>query len=191
MLAQVMGTLKMRRNFDSCEKQVGAAFAANELAAIRKAFVVSAPNGKFCLDTVFVVGSRKGYTTGDASSIQGLGTSQDYRDLTLDRLSGGESFVFYRGATVNNPVEEMYSFVPAREWGTQGCGERCVLDFTKLPSGGMFNLARTRNFSIASCNPNDAPKVWGEIRDYVLNAGYWLGVEFMWPTRKYAGGKIV
>lgn len=45
MLAQVMGTLKMRRNFDSCEKQVGAAFAANELAAIRKAFVVSAPNG--------------------------------------------------------------------------------------------------------------------------------------------------
>ena len=35
----------MRRNFDSCEKQVGAAFAANELGAIRKAFVVSAPNG--------------------------------------------------------------------------------------------------------------------------------------------------
>ena len=35
----------MRRNFDLCEKQVGVAFAANELAAIRKAFVVSAPNG--------------------------------------------------------------------------------------------------------------------------------------------------
>ena len=35
----------MRRNFDSCEKQVDAAFAANELAAIRKAFVVSAPKG--------------------------------------------------------------------------------------------------------------------------------------------------
>ena len=35
----------MRRNFDSCEKQVDVAFAANELAAIRNAFVVSAPNG--------------------------------------------------------------------------------------------------------------------------------------------------
>lgn len=151
----------------------------------------STPNGRFCLDTVFVVGSRKSYITGDASSIQGLGTSQDYRDLTLDRLGGGESFVFYRGATVKNSVEGMYSFVPAREWGTQGCGERCVLNFTQLPSGGMFNLANTRNFRVASCNSSDAPKVWREIRDYVLNAGYWLGVEFKWPTRKYAGGKIV
>lgn len=35
----------MRRNFVSCEKQVDAAFASNELAAIRNAFVVSAPNG--------------------------------------------------------------------------------------------------------------------------------------------------
>lgn len=35
----------MRRNFVSCEKQVDVAFASNELATIRNAFVVSAPNG--------------------------------------------------------------------------------------------------------------------------------------------------
>lgn len=89
--------------------------------------------GEFCIDTVFVVATSKAWSP---AANAGLDVDEAVRTCVLDTFraaagscggdearrgchngqhdGGGRSFTLYRGATFDDPVEDMYSFVPAR-----------------------------------------------------------------------------
>jgi hypothetical protein len=70
---------------------------------------------KFCIDTVFVVGSREPWVPAEAS---GLRVSNAFKTCTGGSITAGHTdaqadLTLYRGATIDRPVNGMYSFVPA------------------------------------------------------------------------------
>jgi hypothetical protein len=76
----------------------------------------SALDGRFCLDTVFVVASSQRWTAADTHDLDiddafavctaaSITTAPDDAHLPL---------TLYQGATIDNPIYGMYSFVPAR-----------------------------------------------------------------------------
>ena len=76
-------------------------------------------DGRFCLDTVFVVAESLRYTPTDAA---GLPVDDAFRVCTIESLAAYQhhainlraaQFTLYLGATYNNPVHGMYSFTPA------------------------------------------------------------------------------
>ena len=145
-------------------------------------------DGLFCLDTVFVVDERKEYKT-TSESIEGLGVSEEYRNLTLNRFIGFDG-AFYRGATVSNNINGMYSFVPARilQDDGQSFRRRCALnvsEINKLNSGKeMFNPRSTQAIkSTEIATRQDLAKaVWDEICRQVFDQGFVLGTHFGWPV---------
>lgn len=154
--------------------------------------------GKLCVDTVIVIPPDKGqdYVAGNANSIRKLGTSQDYRNLTLDRLQQGCHYRFYRGATYQNQHEEMYSFTPARKWNDKGCGERFVLDLSKIQKigtaagvGNILEAESWRNIKKTTCSTTAGKSVWSEIVSQIDSKGGVLGVHFDWPTNTVSGIK--
>lgn len=83
-------------------------------------------DGRFCLDTVFVVADSLPYTLNDAD---GLPVDEAFRTCTIDSLAAYEhhaidlrtaQFTLYLGATYNNPVDGMFSFTPALPADTDG-----------------------------------------------------------------------
>lgn len=72
-------------------------------------------DGEFCVDTVFVVASAKRWTpAGDAD----LDVDEAFKTCTADSLMTDENnrrvcLTLYRGATIDDPVQGMFSFVPA------------------------------------------------------------------------------
>ncbi|HXF50610.1 MAG TPA: hypothetical protein VNM43_02875 [Dehalococcoidia bacterium] len=73
-------------------------------------------DGEFCVDTVFVVASAWPWTP---ASSAGLKVGAAFRTCTADSLMtapGGAylPLTLYRGATVKDPVEGMFTFVPSR-----------------------------------------------------------------------------
>lgn len=143
---------------------------------------------KFVLDTVFVVGGE-GVPYEVNGNYGNLGVSDEYLELTLNRLDGKETNTFYRGAAFRRP-SEMYSFVPARLFAEEDfkCGERFVLDFKKV-NGCLRSL--NKSFAIdqgqtQGIHPIEAEQqivcaVWTEIVRQVRAARFVPGVRFGWP----------
>ena len=105
----------------------------------------------FCVDTVFVVASAEPWAAGDAAD---MGLDEAFRVCTADAIvtwqdlepgaSGcapGESvpFTLYRGATVDDPVDGMFSFVPARRADAGPEAMRFARPAVELP--GLINPA--------------------------------------------------
>lgn len=146
-------------------------------------------DNRFFLDTVFVV-ADKGvpYDASDAKQLAGLGTSKEYRSLSLDRLLDGK-LTFYRGKTFRSAVKgELYSFVPSRIFSPDDsrCGKRFELDLatlnTLLPKNSR-RLAPNLNqrFKPVEAEPETVLRVWNRIVEEVRKAGFVPGVHFDWP----------
>lgn len=78
--------------------------------------------GEFCLDTVFVVASAERWTPAGAAD---LDVDDAFKVCTAHSLmtKKGDAYLpltLYRGATVDDPVEGMFSFVPASRANVDG-----------------------------------------------------------------------
>ena len=142
----------------------------------------------FCLDTVFVVGKNPvDYIIGSSSKIR---CSQEYRNLTLDRLDNGVTGTFYRGISYdkNNPPP-IYSFAPAARLCDKNSACRCefkVEDIKQLNmaigGSGAFIKSDGHFRSKHECVSSGRIKcVWDKLVELVMGKGFSLGVHFDWP----------
>lgn len=145
---------------------------------------VSRINGGYYLDTMFVVDSGKvDYRTGDSR----VACSDEYRVLTLDRVSAGLNFTFYRGKRFTNLRNEPFSFVPARMCNSDlDIRDRCRLDIdaiNRCANTDLFSSGLKQKFKVEKINQDLGLNVWNEIVRQVVAQGFVLGVHFDWPTR--------
>jgi hypothetical protein len=129
----------------------------------------------FVLDTVFVVGDYKNYNSKNSPIDLKDFVPSDYFDIMgFTNWDPVNDFVCYKGATVSNPFDGMFSFVPCKPFDSTGIGFPRV----KLTSTDL---------DIISDNLNAAPKfrddlpikdLWNKICDIVRKQGFELGVNF-------------
>lgn len=145
----------------------------------------SCRDGKFCLDTVFVIGDT-------AIQYQERSTlyphcSTEYRNLTVDRLADGNSRTFYRGVEyrADQPFNgQIFSFTPARLKGDTDSDSRCCLNIDGIPLNRVSNIGATRNIKTTIADANFVSDVWHEIVRQVIANGFVLGVHFDWPRAR-------
>lgn len=138
-------------------------------------------NKEFVLDTVFVVGDRKPYTSDNiVSDLSGFVPS-DYPNLM--QLTKGHSLVCYKGANFLNPMNGMYSFVPCRisDGGNTGFGRPtispCDFQYRQLecimPDGPKNQGRKVTEVTIEDCQ-----KIWNCVRNAIHSQGYLEGFNF-------------
>ncbi len=140
----------------------------------------------FFLDTVFVVDEGKipFSKASDLSKIPDFAVYNHYV-LSCTGLPVQSPYVYYPGKKFNSQdPDDPYSFTPAKLY-TQ-CTPFSKL---KLPKNWMKNVI-DKNFNgrqtqgikvVTNVAAGSVPNVWREIRDYVLNQGRELGVQFDLP----------
>ncbi len=147
-------------------------------------------NQEFCVDTVFVVSCRETWTP---IKVQDLDVDDAFLTCTaraiatLTKPVAHASFTLYRGATVDDPVEGMFSFVPARladREDTRFSRPPISLEFIN-PANRQSTWGSKRSLSITSVRG-----AWKAVRDQVLDAGHLLGVWLQTPRREEEGADI-
>ena len=142
---------------------------------------VSRIQGEYYLDTAFLTGRGIDYTTNQANAID---CSTQYRDLTLNRLSLGKNFTFYRsvGFATDTPV---YSFVPAKVYtGNATDYLRCRLDseeINRVTGYEVFSLGLTQKFKSTVADLRLVQNVWSEIDRQIRVQGFVKATHFGWP----------
>lgn len=135
----------------------------------------------FCLDTVFVVdGEGIDYTY---STINGIGCSEAYKNLSLRRVDKDAKNTFYRGVRYGMG-REIFSFTPAKRVDDEGFSRRCVIDDVEtlnLPGIEVFAQGRKQGFCSQIVETETVRQTWRKIVDQVLSQGFVLGVGFDWP----------
>lgn len=137
--------------------------------------------GDFCVDTVLVVASVEPWVPADAD---GLSIDNAFKVCTGQALATAPSdarmgLSLYRGATIDDPVEGMFSFVPARR-ADQG-DPRFNRPSVRLP--GRINPA-SRQSTWGSKRPLSCDAIrsaWDSIREQVLAHDLMLGTQIRIP----------
>jgi hypothetical protein len=149
----------------------------------------SAVGGGFVIDTVFVVGGKVGvFRPFDDTSH--LGVDPAFDACTMQALTtyephiGASTYTLYRGATVDDPVHGMFSYVPCHVHGEPGMRfPRPAIDLA-----GLINPASKQSPSGATANDRrplgDVIDAWHAVVHQVLAAGLHLGVQFDTPPRR-------
>lgn len=162
-------------------------------------------NGDFCLDTAFVVATSKRLLPSNTAD---LDVDDAFRTCVIDTLRsacdcggcnsctgkkrtgcnpdhgdvGDQELTLYRGATIDDPVHGMYSFVPALR--TEDDPLRFARPAIELP--GIVNPKSTQ----AARGPNrrlpiaDVVRHWTDVRAQVLRADLDLAVRIQTPERR-------
>ncbi len=149
-------------------------------------------HGRFAIDTVFVVGTFEDH---DAKSYKNLrGDLPDaFRDVTLaawhdargdadcDRCPPGQSCRLYRGATIDDPFEGMFSFFPCEPASKSPHGfARPVIAIRDIVNPGLLQGKKlNRGMGLPAVKRH-----WNEVRKQVESAGLWLGVRAATPNRR-------
>ncbi len=140
----------------------------------------STPGGSFVVDTVFVVRDAQRLVPKQPPQLDEIFRVCTVEPLSLDGECSGEEFVLYRGATFDDPVEGMYSFVPARR------ADREEPRFSRP----RVTLARDFLNPTSRQSPNGANRLrpidqireqWESVRNQVIEAHRLLGVWFSTP----------
>ena len=146
----------------------------------------------FALDTVFVVGDKRTYTA-RTSQKDLAGFIPKYYDeiMGFNTWGGNTQFTCYKGATFNNPINGMYSFVPCKlEENNPNGFSRAVLTANDFNSISIPGLAKyKKNNLIITDNLNSAPKVidsdlvnnktvWNKVCQIIASQGYLQGMNF-------------
>lgn len=160
----------------------------------------------FALDTVFVVEAAGIPYTVPVGNVLPFVVSNEYRRITLDNLQSRpgrnglpiSNFEFYRGAvphcTNGNQISAstIFSYTPAKIFGTQNYNERCMLDLSQLNTFMQNNnIVGRRSFSpgktdghssiIVNGSNQNVQLIWKEVRRIVQKVnGFELGVHFPW-----------
>jgi hypothetical protein len=161
--------------------------------------------GEFCLDTVFVVASKERWSAdadgelnvGDAfltctarpiaqTAASGCGCGSG-STATGCAVEANAELTLFRGATYDDPVDGMFSFVPARLASEEDPR------FARPPIriAGLINPASWRGPSGAT-RPLDIATIrnsWQSLKEQVATAGLVLGVSLDTPTRRVSPGQ--
>ncbi len=134
----------------------------------------------FVLDTVFVVGDYRVFENYTATTDLGGYVPREYYDIMgFKDWPQNNKYVCYKGATVNNSVDGMFSFVPCRPCTSGMVGFPRV----KLTSKDFVFLSDNLNASPKFVDPKSnalfSPKdCWDRICTIVKRQGFELGVNF-------------
>lgn len=148
----------------------------------------SALGGEFCVDTVLVVASAQRWSPADAPSTQ---IGQAFAVCTADSLASGNDdyaharLTLYQGATIDDPIDGMYSFVPALPVTEEY--PRFARPPVRIP--GLINPASTQSAYGANRDlpAGDVRNAWEGIRHQTLTAGLVLAVQLDTPEHEAAG----
>lgn len=146
----------------------------------------------FALDTVFVVGEKRTYTAQTAQTDLAGFIPRYYDEIMGFNTWGTKTeFTCYKGATFNNPVNGMYSFVPCKTAERGSCGfQRAKLTASDFASVSIPDLSRyKKNPYVITDNLNSAPKritsnivankqVWDIICQVIASQDFLKGVNF-------------
>ena len=176
-----------RMLYSNCKQTTRAGRHPTAMQKLTRGSVVcfgSAVGGQFCADTVLVVASAERWIPGE---VQDLGAGNAFQACTAAAVATGScgyaqaSLTLYRGATIDDPVDGMYSFVPARPAGAPR--PRFARPPIRLP--GLINPASTQS-ARGSSRPQPARAVrnaWEAIQHQVLAAGLVLAVHLETPPK--------
>ena len=139
--------------------------------------------GAFCVDTVFVVAHAEPWNPDGPAA---LGHDPAFQTCTADAITSGGCtapgpLTLYYGATIDDPVEGMYSFVPTRR--ADDPDSRFARPAVTLD--GLVNPASTQPARGAG-RPLPVVRVrqaWNDLRRQVLDADLLLGIWFQVPDR--------
>lgn len=170
--------------YSNCKQTVGPEQRATSMQRLTPGSVIcfgSTIAGEFCVDAVFVVASREPWVTGRSDDLdttdafkvctgQSLGTSARDAEMHL---------TLYRSATFDDPVEGMFSFLPARL--AHGAAARFARPAVRLP--GLIDAAN-RQSTWGSTRPRPVDTVrdaWASMREQILAQGLHLAVRIETP----------
>jgi hypothetical protein len=171
--------------YSCCKQTVGPENRPTSMQGLTPGSVIcfgSTIDREFCLDTVLVVASSDPWVAADADEID---ASEAFLNCTVASVAtspeANVAFTLYRGATIDNPVGGMFSFVPARL--ADDANPRFPRPAVELP--GLINPA-SRQSTWGSKRPLSIGAVrdaWCDVRDQVLDAGLELAVALDTPRR--------
>ena len=146
---------------------------------------------RWWIDTVLVVADSEPYRVSDAcrvlkdrvSDVFGIVTGGPLSDNRKAGCAADEYFRLYQGATPDNPVDEMFSFFPARPrraGGTAGFPRPEI----NLPCEYFTpNLSRNAKGVSRERRTDQLRWIWTELVKQVRRAGLVLGTHAALPTR--------
>lgn len=154
--------------------------------------------GRFVLDTVFVVAGWKQHSSAD---FRRLLVPSAYRQAALEPLydtghcsdpqttiPSNESHRLYEGATLNDPVDEMFSFFPCLPATESSNGFACPNVF--LPDVINPTLMQGRKTTVF-CDARAVRSVWHSVVQQVTRANLWLGFSAKLPRVAGPPGSFV
>jgi len=138
--------------------------------------------GEFVLDTVFVVADSLLHTASDWRSSLADRITGTYADVTMRPIYEGDRFGeqprLYFGATRDDPVDGMFSFVPClpQEAGVHGFPRPRIT----LP--GLVNPAQTMGMKgRGQRSPDEIRAAWDSVVQQVTGSQLMLGVRLAVP----------
>lgn len=161
----------------------------------------------FLVDTIFVVSSSRKYNLKTMrKDLSGIKDFEDYEKLVIDSIesecsskeacssSGNgcagssceksdDDKTFYEGADFYNPVNGMYSFVPAKTFSDGKAGfKRLELDVTKFkPFELKDNLTRSQAYIKIGATAEDVKAFWNELCKETEKQEFVRAVEIDFP----------
>ncbi|MGH9227957.1 MAG: hypothetical protein ACRD07_04345 [Acidimicrobiales bacterium] len=144
---------------------------------------------RFVIDTVFVVGTVVG-TFEPLAAVDHLPVDEAFTTCTLEPLAGyaphvaASTYTLYAGATIDDRVDGMFSFVPCRVYrDAQARFARPAID---LP--GAVNPANGRSPRGATAGDRrpigEVVAAWHAVAEQVRHADLHLGIRFETPPRR-------
>jgi hypothetical protein len=140
--------------------------------------------GDFVLDTLFVAAEGVCHGIDNWSTLLGGKIPETYADVTMRPTYEGfedHELRLYRGTTLEQPIEGMFSFVPClpAEAGREGFARPSIrLDGFVTP-GLMMGAKRTRNLSLGRLKD-----LWDAVTAQVVEQDLALGTRFELPPRR-------
>jgi hypothetical protein len=178
--------------YSNCKQIVGPARRPTSMQRLPRGSVLcfgSTIDRDFCIDTVFVVASAEPWVPADASHLDVTDAFAvcTGASITAARTDAYADLVLYRGATVDAPVDGMYSFVPARRADDDPRFARPAIHEPEL-----INPA-SRQSTWGSRRPLPRSRVrraWLSVREQVLASGAVLAVSLDTPPVEDVPGEV-
>lgn len=133
-------------------------------------------DGAFVVDTLFVVADRISYTRQTARASIGTRVADWVYPLVLELVADGPH-VLYIGATYQNPINGLFSYVPCVDM------QDCPQGFARPRAPAAYQSAQSQSVKYMA----DPVRVWHDITRCVLDAELFLGVSIGVPL----GGRVI
>lgn len=178
-----------RMLYSNCKQTSGPQGRPTSMQRLARGSVIcfgSAIDGEFCVDTVFVVASAEPWAPAD---VQDMRVDEAFRTCTAESVALGTrsarnphvGLTLYRGATTDDPVEGMFSFVPA------GLADVEDPRFPRAAVESKFVNPSSRQSTWGSKRPlalDELREAWDSIRRQVLGSDLLLAVAVQTPGRR-------